>query len=452
MNLFSKQKKYFRTGESKDLDFRIEQLKKLKNVVLKHQNAIFDALEKDFKKPKFETYGTEIGLVLSELRHQIKNLKSWAKPKSIKTNLVNQPAKSKIYPVPYGVNLIIGAWNYPVQLILNPLLGAISAGNCAIIKPSEIASHSAKIIEKIIQETFDEKYIAVVQGGVETTQALLKLPFDHIFFTGSVAVGKIVMRAASENLTPITLELGGKSPCIVDETADIKLAAKRIIWGKMLNAGQTCVAPDYVLVHQNQAKKLIKALERAIFESYGFDPEKSSDFARIINQKHFERLKRFLKDGEIAVGGITNSETNYISPTVLKDISWKDSVMQEEIFGPILPVLTYENTNEIIEKINQLPAALTLYIFSKNKENQQKIIQNIDFGGGCINETVSQFANPHLPFGGFGSSGMGSYHGKASFEAFSHFKSILDKSNWVDVPLRYPPYDGKLALVKQILK
>lgn len=450
--LIDKQREYFRKGITLDIDFRINKLKVLRKAIIENESLILKALKEDLNKSDFEGYETEIGIVLDEIRYIIKNLKSWAKPKKVKTPLTQFISTSYIYPEPYGITLIIAPWNYPFQLVMAPLIGSISAGNCSIIKPSEYAPHTSKIISKIISDNFEEEFIAVVEGGIEVNKALLKEKFDYIFFTGSVNVGKIVMEAASRHLTPVTLELGGKSPCIVDEDADIDLAAKRIVWGKFLNAGQTCVAPDYLYLHKNIKDYFIKSAIKYIKEFFGENPLKSEDYPRIINIKHFNRLKNLLKEGDILYGGDFDEEKLYIAPTIIDNITWEDSVMQEEIFGPILPLLVFEELDEVIETVNTHPKPLALYYFSNDKEKQKRVISEISFGGGCINDTIVHLATPYLPFGGVGNSGMGSYHGKASFDTFSHKKSVLKKSNLIDIPLRYPPYKGKIKLLRKILK
>ncbi|KPU27667.1 aldehyde dehydrogenase [Caloranaerobacter sp. TR13] len=450
--LIDKQKEYFRKGITLDVSFRINKLKVLRRAIIENEGLILKALKEDLNKSDFEGYETEIGIVLDEIRYIMKNLKSWAKPKRVKTPITQFISKSYIYSEPYGIALIIAPWNYPFQLVMAPLIGSISAGNCSIIKPSEYAPNTSKVISKIISDNFEEEFIAVVEGGIEVNKALLKEKFDYIFFTGSVNVGKIVMEAASKHLTPVTLELGGKSPCIVDEDTDVDLAAKRIVWGKFLNAGQTCVAPDYLYLHKNIKNRFIKSAVNFIKEFFGENPLKSVDYTRIINITHFNRLKKFLKDGNILYGGDFDEEKLYIAPTIIDNITWEASVMQEEIFGPILPVLVFEELDEVIKTINIHPKPLALYYFSNDKEKQERVIKEISFGGGCINDTIVHLATPYLPFGGVGNSGMGSYHGKASFDNFSHKKSVLKKSNLIDIPLRYPPYKGKIKLLRKILK
>ena len=448
--ILQQQRKFFSTGKTKDIAFRLTQLKNLKQAVLDNKDEIINALKADLNKPTFEAYLTEIGVV-KEIDYAIKNLKKWSKPKKVATPLDQLPGSAFIYPEPLGVVLIIAPWNYPFQLTISPLVGAIAAGNCAIVKPSEIAPHTSSIIAKICQKTFDSTYISVVQGGVETSQELLQQKFDHIFFTGGTAIGKIVMEAAAKNLTPVTLELGGKSPCIIDSDINIEYTARRIVWGKFLNAGQTCIAPDYLLVNQTIKNPLLDSIKNCLKEFYGDDPEKSPDFGRIINQKQFNRLEKLLESGEIILGGKTNPETCYIAPTLIDKVSLDAPIMQEEIFGPILPIIEYNNLEEAISLVNNQPKPLALYFFSKNQEYQQQILQQTSSGGVCINDTIMQIGVTELPFGGVGNSGIGSYHGKASFDTFSHQKSVLKKSFLVDIKVRYAPYLGKLDLLKKFV-
>lgn len=448
--ILQEQRKFFSSGKTKDVAFRLTQLKILKQAVLDNQNEIIDALKADLNKPIFESYLTEIGAI-KEIDYAIKNLKKWSKPKKVSTPLEQLPGSAFIYPEPLGVVLIIAPWNYPFSLTISPLIGAIAAGNCAIIKPSENSPHTSNIVAKIFQKNFDPAYIAVVEGGVETSQQLLQQKFDHIFFTGGTAIGKIVMEAAAKNLTPVTLELGGKSPCIIDSDINIEYTARRIAWGKFLNAGQTCIAPDYLLVNQKVKQPLLDSIQNCVQEFYGDDPEKSPDFGRIINQKQYNRLVELLKSGEIIVGGKTNPETCYIAPTLIDKVSLDAPIMQEEIFGPLLPVIEYNNLEEAISIVNNQPKPLALYFFSKNQEYQQEILQKTSSGGVCINDTIMHIGVTELPFGGVGNSGIGSYHGKASFDTFSHQKSVLKKSFLVDIKVRYAPYLGKLDLLKKLM-
>lgn len=446
----STQQQFFEGGQARNISFRKQQLRKLKSVLKEYEQSLFETLHADFKKPSFETYETELFVVYREIDHLLSNISKWARPKKVSGSLINFPSSSYIHPQPYGVSLVIGAWNYPLHLAINPALGSIAAGNCTIIKPSEITSHTSHLLAEIINDTFDPGFLTVVEGGAKTTQSLLAQPLDYIFFTGNPRVGKIVMKAAAEQLTPVTLELGGKSPAVVDRSAHLRLAAKRIAWGKFINAGQTCVSPDYVYVHKEIRDRFCGLLKNAIQSFYGDNPLKSPDYARIINRKHFDRLKSLIKKYHIYYGGNTNREERYIQPTILTNISWSHPVMQEEIFGPILPVLTFSDIDEVIQAVNARHTPLSLYLFSTDKDHQQRIINEIQFGGGCINDTVAHLGNLELPFGGIGNSGFGNYHGKTSFEAFSHQKSIMKKSNWLDIPLRYPPYNDNLKWLKKL--
>jgi acyl-CoA reductase-like NAD-dependent aldehyde dehydrogenase len=448
-DIIHQQREFFATGKTKDVEWRIEQLKRLKQAIVDDQEAIVNAVKADLGRPDFEAY-FEI-VAISEINYALKHLKSWVKPKKVATSIDQFPASAKIYPEPLGVVLIISPWNYPFQLMISPLTGAIAAGNCAVLKPSEVAANTSRVIADIIQKTFDPAYIAVVEGGVETSQQLLEEKFDHIFFTGGTAIGKIVMQAAAKHLTPVTLELGGKSPCIVDSDVDLKYAAKRITWGKYLNAGQTCIAPDYLLVDRRIKSELLTEIQKCVGEFYGDDPAQSPDYARLISRRHFERLQPLLKDGKIVIGGQTKPEEKYIAPTVMDQVSWESPVMQEEIFGPILPVLEYTDLKEAIAQINARPKPLALYIFSKDKQKQEQVLQETSSGGVCINDTVMQVGVSTLPFGGVGDSGIGSYHGKASFDTFSHYKSVLKKGFRFDPNWRYPPYKDKLSLLKRII-
>lgn len=450
--IIKKQREFFSKGYTKNIEFRINALKALKSAIKNNEQNIFRALKKDLNKSEFETYSTEIGIVYDEINLAIKKINKWLRPKRVKTPITNFLSSSYIYKEPYGVVLIISPWNYPFQLLMAPLVGAIEAGNCAILKPSEIATETEKVIAKIIKETFKEGYINVVTGGVETNTLLLKEKFDYIFFTGAPNIGKIVMKSASENLTPVTLELGGKSPCIIDRDADIKLAAKRIAWGKFLNAGQTCVAPDYILIHKDVKEEFVTYMKEYIKEFFGSDPSKSSDYPRIINEKHFKRLESHLKEGRILIGGRSDIRDLYIEPTIIDNVDWDTRIMQEEIFGPLFPIMEYEDLNYVIGSINKRPKPLALYFFSKNKQKQDLIINSVSFGGGCINDTIMHLATPYLPFGGVGNSGMGSYHGEESFNTFSHKKSVLKKSNIIDIKVRYAPYKDKIKILRKLMR
>lgn len=449
--IIEQQRNFFSSGQTKDVNFRLEQLKKLKQLVTEHEKQITQVLKADLNKPEFEAYVTEIR-VIQEISYAIKNLKNWLKPKKTNVPIKLFSYSAKTYPEPLGVVLIISAWNYPFSLIIAPLVGAIAAGNCAIIKPSELAPHTSSLVAELISKYFPSEYIAVVEGGVETSQELLTQKFDHIFFTGGTATGKIVMEAAAKQLTPVTLELGGKSPCIVDTDIHLEHTARRITWGKFLNAGQTCIAPDYLLVNQNIKKDLIAALQKTLKQFYGDNPAQSPDYARIISHRHFERLTKFLNNGNIIIGGETNVAEKYIAPTILDNVALTDTVMQEEIFGPILPVIEYTDIKDAIALINSQPKPLALYLFTQNQNLQKRILQETSSGGVCINDTMMQYAVSSLPFGGVGDSGIGSYHGKASFDTFSHYKSVLKNSFWLDINWRYAPYKDKLGLIKQIIK
>jgi aldehyde dehydrogenase (NAD+) len=450
--VLDKQRKFFSSSQTKDLDFRITQLKKLHSIILKYEKDILTALKADLNKSEYEAYMTEIGFTLEEITTLIKGLRKWAKPKKVKTPLTQFPAKSYIYSEPYGICLIISPWNYPFQLTLAPLAGAIAGGNCAVVKPSNYSTNTSKLINKLISENFNEKYIKVVEGGREENQNLLEQKFDYIFFTGSVNVGKVVMEAASKHLTPVSLELGGKSPCIVDETANLKLAAKRIVWGKFLNSGQTCVAPDYLLVQDKVKEELISYLITYTKELFEVDDFPNPNFPKIINKHHYQRLLGLIENENIIIGGKGYSETNQIEPTILDNVSWDSKVMGEEIFGPILPIITFDTLEEVIEKVNERPKPLALYYFTTLSKNEQLIINSISHGGGCINDTIVHLASSYLPFGGVGNSGMGSYHGKASFDTFTHKKSIMKRSNKLDIALRYPPFNRSTKILKRFMK
>ena len=448
------QHNFYFTGTTKELSFRVEMLERLKNAIKEKENEIHEALLKDLGKSAFESYVTEVGFVQSSISYMIKNLESWMEPEEVKTPLHLQPAKSFIVSEPYGSVLIIGPFNYPFQLVMDPLVGAITAGNCAIVKPSEAAPHTASVIKSILTEIYPPDYVRVVEGGIEETSALIHAPFDYIFFTGSAKVGKVVMKAASERLTPITLELGGKSPAIVDQTANLRMAAERIVWGKFVNNGQTCVAPDYALVHEDVKKQFMKEMVSVIKEFYGNDIAKSPDYGRLIHDKHFDRLAKMLnmEKNHVYFGGEVNREDLYMSPTLLDGVSWNSPSMEEEIFGPILPVIGYQNLGEAIHQIRKLPKPLAAYLFTENDMAQRYFLENLSFGGGCINDTISHVANIHLPFGGVGNSGMNAYHGKASFDLFSHKKSVMKKNTKIPMRIVFPPYGNKLSLIKKLLK
>jgi aldehyde dehydrogenase (NAD+) len=449
-DLINRQRAFFLTGKTKDLQFRKDQLKKLRDLIIQKETEIYNALKADLRKSQFETYLSENGYMVMEINQFLKKLKKWTKPRRLPSNLLSFPSSSFMMYEPYGLALIIAPWNYPFQLTFAPLIGAVAAGNCAIVKPSELAPATSSLMCRLINENFQEDYIHVVEGEATVTQSLLKEKFDYIFFTGGTQVGKIIAEAAARNLTPATLELGGKSPCIVDGTMNMKLAARRIVWGKFFNGGQTCIAPDYIYVDKDHQEELLGRLKQEIIKCYGEDPKVSEDFPRIINLKHFNRLTKLINPDKLYYGGNFKEEELYIAPTILKDISWDDDVMKEEIFGPILPVLVFSNVEEIVQELKIKDKPLSLYIFSNSKTFRKKILQEISFGGGVINDTVIHFGNPDIPFGGVGQSGYGAYHGKHSFETFSHKKGIVKKGNWLDVPVRYAPYKGKLNQLKKL--
>ena len=445
------QRTFFATGKTKDYNFRVAQLNKLSQLIKDHEQLILDAVYKDLRKPALEAFGSEILITLSEIKFALKHLKTWMKPKKVGTPLNLFPSSSYIYTEPLGVVLIVAPWNYPFALTIQPLIGAIAAGNCAILKPSEHTPHTSHAIAKIINDNFDPNFIIAIEGGIETSQALLAEKFDHIFFTGGTAIGKIVMEAAAKHLTPVTLELGGKSPCIVDETCDLEVTAKRIVWGKFYNAGQTCVAPDYLLIQKNIKPLLIEKLVTHVKAFFGENPQKSPDLARIVNDRQFDRLVGLLDEGKVLIGGNSDKSDRFIAPTLIDAVSPNSKIMAEEVFGPILPILEYDQLSEAIAFVNAQPKPLALYHFSKNKQNQEKILQEISFGGGCFNDTIMHLGNPELPFGGVGNSGMGSYHGKASFDIFSHRKSVLKNSFRFDLKWRYPPYTMTLDSLKKFI-
>lgn len=450
-SLIENQRKFFLTQETKNIDFRIQNLKKLLKTVQAYEKRICKALYLDLHKPELEAY-TEVGLVLQELKLHIRKLKKWAKPKRVRTPLVHFISKSYFFPEPYGNVLIFSPWNYPFQLLMIPLIGAMSAGNCALLKASRRAPHTADVINEIINSNFDPGYVTLLKGGNEVNRVLLESKLDYIFFTGSVNVGKKIMEAASKNLTPVSLELGGKNPCIVCKDADIDLAAKRITWSKFYNAGQTCIAPDYLLVQKEIKEKLLNKITHFITEFYGKEPSESPDYPRIINAANVERLEGLMKSGNIICGGDTNISENYVAPTLIDNVKPGDLIMEEEIFGPVLPVIEYNNIDEIFPLINNNPKPLSLYIFSKSRKLQKDILSRTSSGNGAINDAIIQFSNSNLPFGGVGESGMGRYHGKSTFDTFSNFRAIMKKSNLLDIPLRYPPYTKtKNKIVKKFL-
>lgn len=451
-DIIQKQRAFFSTGKTKNIDFRLEQLARLKKAVKDRESQIIKALKQDLNKSEFEAYATEIGFLYEEINSMMKHLQTWAKPKKVKTPITHAGASSYIYPEPYGTALIIAPWNYPFQLQLAPLVGAMGAGNCAVLKPSELTPAVASLLSELVRSTFDKEYVTVIEGGVETSQALLEEKWDYIFFTGSVAVGRIVMQAAAKHLTPVTLELGGKSPAIVEEDANLEIAAKRIVWGKFTNAGQTCVAPDYLLIHSKVKDEFIRLFQRYITEFYGENPLESEQYSRIVSERHFQRLAGFLNDGKTMIGGQYNQGNLSISPTLLDGVTWDCPIMEDEIFGPILPVMEFHSFEEIVGHVRHSPNPLALYYFSESSQKQERILQSISFGGGCINDTIMHLANPNLPFGGVGNSGIGSYHGKSSFDVFTHHKSVLKQTSKIDPPFRYPSFKYGLKFLKKIFK
>ncbi|MFI8378270.1 aldehyde dehydrogenase [Leeuwenhoekiella sp. NPDC079379] len=449
---------FYRTKATLSITTRRQKLQLLKEVLLKYEVEICDALYSDFKKPLFESQITEYILVLREIKRALDKLNTWVKPKYVRSTIVNFPSRSKIIFDPYGTVLIIAPWNYPFQLIMAPLIAAIAAGNTVTLKPSELTPSTSKLVAKLISEVFEPDYVAVVQGGVEQSQKLLSHKWDYIFFTGSPKVGQIVYEAAAKNLTPVTLELGGKNPCIVDETTPLKLAARRIVWGKFVNAGQTCIAPDYLLVNKTIKAEFITYLKDEIIRAYGQNTQESPDFPRIINESNFDRLEKLIDKDRIVYGGHLDKTDLFISPTVLdfhktkspQDLQNLPKAMQDEIFGPVLPIISYSSTNELGEWIEKFEKPLALYIFSKNKKLIDFILTTYSFGGGAVNDVIIQFTNDRLPFGGVGKSGMGAYHGYKSFETFSHKKSIVSRGTWLDIPFRYAPYKDKYQWIKKL--
>ncbi|WP_254871174.1 aldehyde dehydrogenase [Bacillus sp. Marseille-Q1617] len=451
-NAIERQKHFFKEGGTKPLDMRKQTLEKLAKVIKEHEKEILQALKQDLNKSEMETYVTEIGILLEEIRFTLKHIDEWAAPVKVKTAKTHVGSKAYKVPEPYGAALIIAPWNYPLQLALSPIIGAIAAGNTVIIKPSELTPHTSNLISDMIHSHFDPEYITVIEGGVETTQSLLDQPFDYIFFTGSVPVGKVIMEAAAKQLIPVTLELGGKSPCIVDETANISLAAKRIAFGKVTNAGQTCVAPDYLFVHQNVKEVFVKEFEKAVRDFYGKNPLTNDTYGKIVNERHFNRLTDYLQDGEILTGGRVDHASLKIEPTLMVPKDQSVPVMQDEIFGPIFPVMEYESLDDVIEFINDRPKPLALYLFTSDDNVVDKVNGSISYGGGCVNDTLMHLATPYLPFGGVGESGIGNYHGESSFATFTHYKSILKQTTKFDFSFRYPNAKFGLKILKKLLK
>lgn len=451
-DIISNQRQFFKSQKTKDLNNRLSLLKTLRIEILANEKAVIEALNIDFKKSEFEAYISEFGLVISELNLAIKNLKRWAKPKRIKSSLLTFPSKDYLYQEPFGTVLVIAPWNYPFLLAMEPLIMAITAGNTVILKPSELTVHTSKVITRIVKNVFPETIATSIEGGIEVSTELLAQKWDYIFFTGSTKVGKIVAEAAAKHLTPVVLELGGKSPCIIDDSVNLKLVARRLVWGKLLNGGQTCIAPDYVIVKSNIKQELIAVLKTEIIRRYGENPEKSSDFPRIINENNTKRLQALLEGSNIVFGGEVNINECYISPTLVDEPSLDSALMQEEIFGPILPILTYETEEDIEHIIWGLEKPLSLYVFSNYTSFIEETIKKYNFGGGVINDLLIHFGNHRLPFGGVGASGIGKYHGKHGFNTFSNTKPIIKRGNWFDPSFRYAPYKGKMDLLKKVFK
>lgn len=452
--ILKKQKEFYLSGRTKNIKFRIEVLKKLRTQILENEDEILEALSLDLNKHKFEAYETELGIVLEELNLMIKKVKKWSKPEKRKTSLMHYKTSSKLYKEPYGIVLNISPWNYPFQLAMIPLIGAIAAGNCVMLKPSKYSMNTANIIEKIVTASFLQEHVSVVEkeGGREEIAELLNLKYDYIFFTGGAAMGSIVMEKASKYLIPVTLELGGKSPCIVHEDADLKKASKRIVWGKFLNAGQTCVAPDYLIVHESIKEELLFYMKEDIKEFFGEEPFVSEDYGRIINDKHFNRLLGYLEEGNILFGGDYDKTQRYISPTLIDELAFSNKIMREEIFGPIMPIVEYKDIDMVIKRLQSSHKSLALYLFTEDRKVEKKILGSVSFGGGCINDTIIHVSSSYVPFGGVGNSGLGSYHGKWSYDTLTHKKSVLKKSTMFDINFRYPPYKNKLKWLKKIMK
>lgn len=450
--MMAEQQAFFRSGATRAYAFRAEQLERLSQALKAREGLLTEALAADLGKPALESYATEIGFLYGELIHTRKHLKRWMKPQRVGTPLTLFPSASDIYREPLGQVLIMAPWNYPINLLLAPLIGAIAGGNCAVLKPSELAPHTSRALAELVSETFPRKYVAVVEGGVQTAEALLHRRWDHIFFTGGTGIGRIVARAAAEHLTPVTLELGGKSPCIVMADADLELSARRIVWGKFVNAGQTCVAPDYLLVSAQVKEQLLDRMRHYVTQFFGPDPKASPDLARIISGRHFDRLAAMLEGGRIVVGGQTDRASRYIAPTIIDGVDLNHKSMAEEIFGPILPVLTFYDLDEAMAIVRRMPNPLALYLFTRSKAAQERIIHELPFGGGCINDTLVHLGNPNLPFGGIGESGLGAYHGPYSFATFTHPKAMVKNTFLFDIKVRYQPYLGKLKLLKRLMR
>ena len=449
-----KMRQFFESGITKTHAFRKEQLKKLRTSILNHEQDLYDALYVDLKKSPEESWVTELGFVISELNTAIKNLYQWMQPQRAETNLLNLPSKSKILNEPLGVVLIIGPWNYPFQLLINPLVGALAAGNCAVLKPSEFAPATNAVMETIIEEAFSPDYVLYVQGdGAHVIPAMMNnFAFDHVFYTGSTAVGKLIYKMAAEKLVPVTLELGGKSPCVVEADANIKVAARRIAIAKFSNAGQMCVAPDYVLVHESAKDNFLSAMKQVVPEFFGERPEQSYNYGKIINEKQFDRLAGYLSTGKIVYGGRFNKDNLFIEPTIIEIVTIDDSVMKDEIFGPVLPIISFKTKEEAMKIIGQHPNPLAFYVFTSSSAKEKGWVESVAFGGGCVNNAGWHLTNHHLPFGGRGFSGTGNYHGKYSFDTFSHNKAVMKTPTWFDPAIKYPPFKGKLKLFKWVIR
>lgn len=451
--LVKKQRSYFRTGRTLPVRYRAEALDRLERAILRYEPELYRALASDLGKSRAEAYMCEVGLTLSELRYVRKHLRRWSRDRRVRTPLAQFHGKSFTVQEPYGVVLIMSPWNYPVLLTLEPLVGALAAGNCCVVKPSAYSPETSRVMAELLGEAFSGEYVAVVEGGRQENQDLLNQKFNYIFFTGGVNVGKTVMEKASAHLTPVTLELGGKSPCIIDHTANLKLAARRLAFGKYLNCGQTCVAPDYVLVERSVKEPFMEYLKKEIASMYGMDPLQNPDYGKMVNRKHFDRVRSLIDEEKLAYGGACREETLQIAPTVMDRVTKEDAVMQEEIFGPVLPVLTVESVDEAYEFVKNRPEPLALYIFTQDRTTERRFLEEVPFGGGCVNDTIIHLATSHMGFGGVGNSGMGSYHGRKSFETFSHEKSIVKKYTWMDMPLRYQPYNAlKEKLVRMFVR
>jgi aldehyde dehydrogenase (NAD+) len=453
--IYSAQRDFFDSQKTKDYQFRKSQLLKLKSLIKAHEQNIIDALAKDFGKPPFESYVTEIGFLYEEINFTLKNLKKWMKPKRVGTSMVHFPSRSRIIYEPKGVTLIIGPWNYPFQLLLAPVVAAISAGNTCVIKPPEETPHISNLVNDLISKNFDKAFLAVVmgEGRVVVPQLMENNRFDHVFFTGSVPVGRIIAQLAAPHLVPVTLELGGKSPAIIDKKTNLTVAARRIAFGKLINSGQTCVAPDYLLIHEDIKEEFLDELRATIMEFYGISPTESKDLTQIVNQKRYDTLKSYLNEGNIVFGGAFDDEKRKIEPTLVEGITENDKLFQEEIFGPILPIFTYKNNEEALALIKRNPDPLAFYLFTSQSETEKYFLDRVRFGGGAINNTVVHLANPELPFGGIGNSGSGNYHGKSGFMAFSHEKSIMKSGTWFDLRKKYPPFDDKsMKMIKFLMK